>query len=122
MRRWAARPELHEIAALWANIEELLPDFGKAQLKDPACREQAAAEAVRLCRELGIRTVNSWYGLADEAFLERFRRAGIALSLWTVNEEEELRRYLRAGVKSITTRKLKLALAIRKEGRVKREE
>lgn len=122
MRRWAARPELHAIAALWANIEELLPDFGKAQLKDPACREQAAEEAVRLCRELGISTVNSWYGLADEAFLERFRRAGIALSLWTVNEEEELRRFLCAGVKSITTRKLKLALAIRKEGRVKREE
>ena len=121
MRRWAARPELHETAALWANIEELLPDFDKAQLKDPACREQAAEEAVRLCRELGIDTVNSWYGLADEAFLERFRRAGIALSLWTVNEEEALRRYLRAGVKSITTRKLKLALGLREEARVNSE-
>lgn len=117
MRRWAALPELHEIAALWANIEELLPDFDKAQLQDPACREQAAEEAVRLCLELGIDTVNSWYGLADEAFLERFRRAGIALSLWTVNEEEELRRFLRAGVRSITTRKLKLALALREEGK-----
>ncbi len=117
MRRWAAHPELHETASLWANIEELLPDFDKEQLKDPACREQAAEEAVRLCRELGIHTVNSWYGLADEAFLERFRRAGIALSLWTVNEEEALRRCLRAGVKSITTRKLKLALALREEGK-----
>ena len=77
---------------------------------------------MRLCLELGIDTVNSWYGLADEAFLERFRRAGIALSLWTVNEEEALRRYLRAGVKSVTTRKLKLALALREEARVKREE
>ena len=68
---------------------------------------------MRLCRELGIDTVNSWYGLADEAFLACFRRAGIALSLWTVNEEDALRRYLRAGVKSITTRKPKLALALR---------
>ena len=117
MRRWAARHELHEIASLWANIEELLPDFDKEQVKDPACREQAAEEAVQLCRELGIDTVNSWYGLADEAFLARFRRAGIALSLWTVNEEEALRRCLRAGVRSITTRKLKLALALREEGK-----
>ena len=122
MRRWTARHELHEIASLWANIEELLPDFDKERLKEPACREQAAEAAVRLCRELGIDTVNSWYGLADEAFLERFRRAGIALSLWTVNEEEALRRYLRAGVRSITTRKLKLALALREEEKVKREE
>ncbi len=122
MRRWAARPELHAIAELWANIEELLPDFDKEQLKDPACRKQAAEEAVRLCRELGIHTVNSWYGLADEAFLERFRRAGIALSLWTVNEEDALRRYLLAGVRSVTTRKLTLALAIREEEKGKREE
>ena len=117
MRRWAGSPGLQEIAALWANIEELLPDFDKERLKDPACREQAAEEAVSRCRELGIHTVNSWYGLADEAFLARFRRAGIALSLWTVNEEADLRRYLRAGVKSITTRKLKLALALREEGK-----
>lgn len=121
MRRWAASSELRKVAALWANIEELLPGFDKARLQDPVCREQAAAEAVALCRELGIDTVNSWYGLADEAFLARFRRAGIALSLWTVNEEDALRRFLHAGVKSITTRKVKLALRLREEEEVNRE-
>ena len=33
------------------------------------------------------------------------------------HEEEALRRCLRAGVRSITTRKLKLALALREEGK-----
>lgn len=37
------------------------------------------------------------------------------LSLWTVSEEQAIARFLRAGVKNITSRTPRLALRLRKE-------
>ncbi len=113
--RYVRSPALRETAELWMNLEEAVRDFKAGQLRDPAFRARAAEEVLAFCRRLGLDTVNSWWGVADEAVLARFREAGIRLSLWTVNEEAALRRFLEAGVLSVTTRRPALALALRAE-------
>ena len=51
-----------------------------------------------------------------EGFVERVQAAGYHLSVWTVNDEELLRRIMSIPcVRSITTRQPRLALALRKE-------
>ena len=40
------------------------------------------------------------------------REAGLALSVWTVNEEADIRRFLAGGVKNLTTRNLAAALRL----------
>ena len=51
-----------------------------------------------------------------EGFLDRVMAAGYHLSVWTVNDEERMRQLMAIPcVRNITTRKPKLALAVRKE-------
>lgn len=63
------------------------------------------------------RVFNINHGTTDvEGFVDRAAAKGYHLSVWTVNDEERLRKMMTIGcVCNITTRKPKLALAIRKE-------
>jgi glycerophosphoryl diester phosphodiesterase len=60
---------------------------------------------------LGFDTLNLYHGDVDDHLLENAHR----LSIWTVNDEELLRRFLAAGAKGITTRKPLLAMKLRDE-------
>ena len=59
----------------------------------------------------GLEVINLSYRDVDEALLREPQR----LSVWTVNEEADLRRFLAAGVRNITTRRPLLALRLRRE-------
>ena len=61
--------------------------------------------------ERGLEVINLSYRDVDEALLRQPQR----LSVWTVNEEADLRRFLAAGVRNITTRRPLLALRLRRE-------
>lgn len=56
------------------------------------------------CAAFGVHTINIPYGLCTEEFLRFFREKGIAISAWTVNDEETAERLLRADIRNITTR------------------
>ena len=60
---------------------------------------------------LGFDTLNLHYGDVNEEMREHAGK----LSVWTVDGESMLRRFLEAGVKSITTRIPKLAMQLRRE-------
>ncbi len=107
---YAASPALRETAELWLNAEEAVADL-YARAADPASRARAAEELAAVCQRCGVTTVNMNYRLAAEDFTAPLEKAGLALSLWTVNEPEDLRRFLARGVRSVTTRALAAALA-----------
>lgn len=68
-------------------------------------------DPVQGAEKLGFFTVNIDKRMLTEHMLKQASR----LSVWTVNDEETLRRLLSAGVKNITTRKPLLALRLRSE-------
>ena len=47
--------------------------------------------------------------------IARFRACGAELSLWTVNEEEDMRRLLREDLISMTTLNVRRAMEVRAE-------
>lgn len=52
--------------------------------------------------------------LAEPGLLERFREAGIAVHVWTINEREALEEAFRLGVDAVITDEVELALEVRK--------
>ncbi len=62
------------------------------------------------------RMVNVDAGMVNDYMLAKIREYGYHLSVWTVNNEADLRRFMvMPEIRNITTRKPKLALQIRKE-------
>ena len=80
--------------------------------------EESISSAISACDSTGgtYRILNLHYGMVNDAFAARTRKAGYPLSVWTVNNEEGLRRMMTyPEVWNITTRIPKMALQIRKE-------
>ena len=113
---YAASPELRETAALWINLEEIVPGLYEGFLTDPVFPAKAAERALEVCRSCALDTVNLHWRLAIPAFAAPLEAAGVKLSVWTVNEEADIRRFLDAGVYALTTRNLETALKLREEG------
>lgn len=62
------------------------------------------------------RMVNVDAGMVNDYMLARIREYGYHLSVWTVNSEDDLRRFMvMPEIRNITTRRPSLALKIRKE-------
>lgn len=108
---YASSPAQQEIAALWLNVELVVPGiYPRAQ--EHAFRRAAAEATIAFCRQYGLSTVNLHHRLADGDFGAAMREAGLALSVWTVNEEADIRRFLHTGVRNLTTRNLAAALRL----------
>ena len=103
-------------AEVYLNLEEYVPDLYLNYREIPDFELEAAEKIISVCGETGIHTVNVYQGLVTRRFAETLARAGIGLSVWTVNDAWELKWFLGLGVRNITTRKPALALALR-EGR-----
>lgn len=112
---YAASPELRETAALWINLEEIVPGLYEGFLTDPVFPAKAAEQALAVCRRCALDTVNLHWRLAIPSFAAPLEAAGVHLSVWTVNEEADIQRFLDAGVYALTTRNLQTALAIREK-------
>ena len=59
--------------------------------------------------------LNVHYGMITDEYDAALRAIGGGFSAWTVDEEEEIVRFLKMGVSNITTRKPVLAMKLRKE-------
>ena len=115
--------DLLGVVEICLNIEEILPDL-KAQLKKmeeegapllfPLAERIALADrACEICTTAGLDTLNVCKDYMDAPLIEHIHAKGVALSVWTVDDEEEATFFLRQGVKSITTRKLAALLSLR---------
>lgn len=110
----AAAPALG--AEVYLNMEEYVPDLYLSYREKPDFELEAAEKIIAVCEKAGIRTVNIYQGLVTRRLAETLGRAGVGLSVWTVNEAWELKWFLSLGVRNITTRRPALALCLR-EGR-----
>ena len=113
---YAASPAMRRTADLWINIEEVVPGiYRKTQELTAPCLLVAADQVLAVCRRLRLSVVNVHYLLAIPPLMERFSREGVGLSVWTVNEEKDIRRFLAEDVFALTTRNLASALRERKQ-------
>ena len=78
-----------------------------------AALDQAADNVVRVCKKCGFDIVNIYYGVCTDRFIQKMHENGIGISVWTVNEDPLIRRFLEKKVANITTRKPTLALQIK---------
>ncbi len=110
---FAEHPALHNCAEIYLNIEEYVPDLYLNYRNIPNFELTAAELITKVCREHSISTVNMNQVLVTRRFIETLRANGIALSVWTVNEEIFLNWFIAQGVRNITTRNPALALRLR---------
>lgn len=101
-------------AEVYLNLEEYVPDLYLNYREKPDFELEAAETIRSVCARAGVRTVNVYQGLVTRRFIETLAKAGIGLSVWTVNEPWELGWFLKRGVENITTRRPALALALRR--------
>ncbi len=59
--------------------------------------------------------LNVYYPMITEEYEQALREIGSSFSAWTVNKEEDIRRFLNMGIANITTRQPVLAMRLRKE-------
>ena len=70
-------------------------------------------ELAQLLHDTGARALNAPYQAFPGMLLRGLRACGVALSLWTVNDEAALSRLLREDLMNITTRTPRAALRLR---------
>ncbi|MCQ2500577.1 MAG: CehA/McbA family metallohydrolase, partial [Lachnospiraceae bacterium] len=98
-------PEFRRERVCW-NIEEQIPDLYERCKQDRDFRLVAAEMMCDKMDAVGVETINSYYGLVDEAFLKLVAKRGKNVSVWTVNNMEKLDWFFAQGVKNITTRRI----------------
>lgn len=109
-----AKSGLNRKVRIALNIEEYIPDIYTRYMQDPALAlgesARSAREMCQICLRHGIPRINANYHLATEAFLDELARSKIQLSVWTVNEPDQIDRFLALGVWNLTTRNPEYAL------------
>jgi len=82
---------------------------------DHEAEDLSAACAAYAAMDDLYRIINLDGRMVNDTLLAETESKGYALSVWTINREEDIRNAMTAGVANITTRRPKLALSIRKE-------
>ena len=75
-------------------------------------REKVIEDTVRVYQDTGAMASNLPKTLLRTGIIDAFRSGSIPLSVWTVNEEDLIKRCLEIGVHNITTRRVQLTKAI----------
>ncbi|MBQ7184046.1 MAG: glycerophosphodiester phosphodiesterase [Clostridia bacterium] len=102
---------------IFLNSEELVSDL--AGNRDLRRAEQAAfllahpRPTAERFRRTGAAALNAPYGIMTDDLIGALRAEGIPLSLWTLNDEDVLREYMKKELLNITTRVPSAALRIR---------
>ena len=128
-------PSILTRSSVWINIEELLRHFCRigheavTPFKDLimnhpdedellvalAPHSASLMEAViDGCLRWGVKVLNMPYMETTAALIPWMRERGIGASVWTVNEDETLKRLFNLGALNVTTRNTRLAVEIRK--------
>ena len=129
-------PAIFKKSSVWINIEECLRHLcltGNEKAKpfqDLIMNHTKADELLAVlaphsahlmeevmagCLHWGVKVVNMPCMESTAALIPRMKEQGIEASVWTVNDEDALKRLFSLGVLSVTTRNTRLAAKIRKD-------
>ncbi len=97
-----ARQRLGDLC-VFINAEELIPGFYEPFLAGRPDPDVFTILTER-CRAGGMDVININYKVCTEELFRNCREAGIALSVWTVDETGAMERMLTKGVRNLTTR------------------
>ena len=86
----------------WKYIRELVP-----------YTEQNIRKAAQVCNDCKVKGINVPYSLLSDQNIRIFKESGIPVSVWTVNDENEMIRLFQAGIENLTTRNVAKAKTIR---------
>ena len=99
----------HKDVCVMINTEELIP----ACYKDiHGNKEQTMQMLLEICRESGYSAINIDYRVMDDVLFKMCADAGIAVSAWTADREEDMLRLAQKQVINITTNYPEMALKI----------
>lgn len=94
------------------NAEVLIPDIYQ---RNHIFRYEDTNALIEKCRKYGLKTLNVDHRFVSNYFLELAEREKIGLSLWTVNESDDIRRVLAYRPVNITSRRPMKVFSIREE-------
>ncbi len=87
----------------WKYIERIIPSI------DPYI-----GDLTETCLNFGVKGINIPYVCLSDDNIKSFKKAGVSISVWTVNDETEIARLLSCGIENLTTRCVVKAKSIRK--------
>lgn len=117
-------------AAVHLNIEELLKDYCLKHFPNAELSQQAPWDVVHAHQRqlspklsglveqsfvLGIQAINLPYSGWVRPFFSSVYTMGIPISVWTVNDREDMERLILGGVLNLTTLNVRQALGLRKQ-------
>ena len=97
------------------NSDRLLAKSLGADVWRSMWQGDSVPDGIRASKEDGSPYLNVHYSMITEEYDRELRKIGAGFSAWTVNDEENIRRFLKMGISNITTRTPRLALRLRKE-------
>ena len=111
------KPEIAGRARIFLNSEELVRDLSKTGPADRPGQTAFLLENVELAahrlRALQVEALNAPYKYMPDELFDGLRARKVNLSLWTLNEEAALRRFMAKDLLNITTRSVSMAMAVR---------
>lgn len=99
----------HKDVCVMINPEELIPTFYADIRSD---REPTMCRLLDICRESGYTAINIDFRVMDDALFRRCADAGMAVSVWTADKEEDIRALAEKQVLNITTNHPETAMNI----------
>ena len=112
-----AHPEVARSSRIFLNSEELVRDMMQGDPPDRVGQTifllMNSRQVAKRMRALGAEALNAPYLLVPDELIIVLRARDVALSLWTVNEDDALREYMAKDLLNITTRRPAAALAVR---------
>ena len=100
-------------AEIFLNIENIEPHLMEPRISE-AERDVLMSLALKQAKSFGAHCINMEYHLLTPSALRTLKEEELTASVWTVNDEADIRRFLDEPlVENITTRNLKAALALK---------
>ena len=97
---------------IFINAEELIPGFYEPFLAGRRDTD-IFPELLKRCREARMQVLNINYRVCPEEVVQLCRKEGIGLSVWTVDDPVEVRRFAEADVVNLTSNRPQMATEVR---------
>ena len=117
VRRLMEDPSVVRRSRVFLNSEELCRYMMDG---NPGSREEQVeffmenmAQIAAFMRRLGVEALNAPYWYLNDESIAALRGLGVELSLWTVNDPEDMRWLLKRDILNVTTRNVRVAAELR---------
>ena len=84
-------------------------------VRKKGCLQKNWINSLQTAGNIGLQLSISMKNLLTGTLIEKMKENGIGISVWTVNEPEQIEKFVKCGIHNITTRNLTAALAVREK-------